>query len=227
MANPKPRSAAGSPSLCRYPTQTPGGTTKTTPAHTARTPTPAIHPPRAPTPARPRPRPAPAPHRARPESRPTPIPLGRQGQAERNRRAPGPPTPPCTGRRRRTSPNNSANGASSQYAPHEQPAGRSDRVARAGERDVPARVQKAAPSASARPPPLTSGVQRLLHRLRLGASMYRLLLVLCELLVVRRFGVDRPDVVVGPLGQVVGGARRCRRGVVGVVVRCGRCGRPG
>src|SRR5215204_3848266 len=79
----------------------------------------------------------------------------------------------------------------------------------------------AAPSARASAPPLTrrgkrsarpsarrcnSGVQRLLHRLRLRSLDVGLLLVLLLLLVVHRLGVDRPDVVVGVVHEVVHGA---------------------
>src|SRR5215207_832221 len=76
----------------------------------------------------------------------------------------------------------------------------------------------AAPSARASAPASTLGVQRLLHRLRLRSLDVGLLLVLLVLLVVHRLVVDRPDVVVGAVHEVVHVAHGREHRVVGVVV---------
>src|SRR5215217_3496470 len=77
----------------------------------------------------------------------------------------------------------------------------------------------AAPSARASAPAFTSGVQRLLHRLRLRSlDVGLLVLASLALLVVHGLGVHRPDVVVGAVHEVVHGAHGREHRVVRVVV---------
>src|SRR5215217_3154839 len=78
--------------------------------------------------------------------------------------------------------------------------------------------RRAAPRASATADSGTLGVQRLLHRLRLRSLDVGLLLVLVLLFVVHRLGVDRPDVVVAAVHEVVHGAHGREHRVVRVVV---------